>query len=42
MDEFLEATSDRQIEREDTTVHAFLKQLEVGETHRDTKTLQAL
>ena len=41
-EDFEDSTTDRQIERNDTTVHAYLKQMEVGESHPDTKTLQKL
>ena len=39
MEDFEQSTTDRQIERTDTTVHAYLKQMEVGARHKDAKTL---
>ena len=42
VEDFKMATSDRQIERDDTTVHAYLKTMEVGGKHKDAKTLQAV
>lgn len=42
MENFDAATTDRQIERADTTVHAYLKKMESGKFHRDTKTLEKL
>lgn len=42
MEDFKTSTSDRQIERNDTSVHAYLKQMEVGEKHMDAKTLRKL
>ena len=39
MEDFQDSTSDRQIERQDKSVHAYLKEMEVGSRHRDTKTL---
>lgn len=41
-EDFKVSTSDRQIEREDLTVHAYLKQMEMGRDHPDSQTLQAL
>lgn len=38
-EDFEDSTSNRQIERNDTTVHAYLKQMEAGSRHKDTKTL---
>lgn len=42
MEDFETSTSDRQIERNDTTVHAYLKHMESGPKHMDTKTLKKL
>ena len=42
MEDFRTATSDRQIQRDDTTVHAYLKTMEVGGRHEDAKILQAV
>ena len=39
MEDFEQSTSDRQIERYDTTVHAYLKQMESGVRDPDTRTL---
>lgn len=40
MEDFEVSTSDRQIERNDTTVHSYLKQMEVGRYHNDAKLLK--
>ena len=42
VEDFEVSTSERQVERNDTTVHAYLKEMEVGSRHADTKTLQKL
>lgn len=39
MEDFDVSTSDRQIERNDTTVHSYLKQMEIGSRHQDSKLL---
>ena len=42
MEDFAVSTSDRQIERNDLSVHSYLKQMEVGRDHKDAKLLQEL
>lgn len=42
MEDFELSTSDRQIERNDTTVHSYLKQMELGSRHQDSKLLSKL
>eukprot|EP00806_Schmidingerella_arcuata_P001505 Macronucleus_2358.p2 GENE.Macronucleus_2358~~Macronucleus_2358.p2 ORF type:complete len:207 (+),score=51.22 Macronucleus_2358:1-621(+) len=41
-EDFEVSTSDRQIERNDVTVHSYLKQMEVGKNHTDAKLLRKL
>ena len=41
-EDFESATSDRQIERNDLTVHSYLKQMEVGRNHSDAKLVKKL
>ena len=36
MEDFVDSTSDRQIERQDKTVHAYLKEMEKGPKNADT------
>lgn len=40
MEDFESSTTDRQILRHDSAVHAYLKQMEMGRKHPDTKLLQ--
>ena len=42
MEDFEVSTTDRQIERHDTTVHSYLKAMESGRKNKDTKLLQRL
>ena len=41
-EDFELATSDRQIERDDLTVHSYLKQMSVGRKHNDAKLIKKL
>ena len=40
MEEFAEATSNKQLWRNDKKMHAYLKELEVGAAHPDAKTVR--
>jgi len=39
-EDFELATSDRSIERDDLTVHSYLKQMSVGRNHNDAKLIR--